>query len=240
MDINKEVAEVMAYLKEKGNPNTVKIYKNHGATQSELYGVKVGDLKPLQKKYKGNNELAKALYSTQNSDAMYLACLISDPKELDKKTMQEWIDHAWWYMLSEYAVAWVLAETNNALEHILEIMYSKSPAIRSCAWSALSSFVAITPDDELDLDLLKAKLDEVVRTIHEEKNRVKYCMNGYVIALGSYVEPLLEESKKAAQEIGKVEVWMGKTSCKVPFAPDYIQKVEDKGRIGKKRKTAKC
>lgn len=240
MDIKKEVAEVMAYLKEKGNPNTVKIYKNHGATQGELYGVKVGDLKPLQKKYKGNNALAKALYATQNSDAMYLACLMSDPKELDKKTTQEWIDQAWWYMLSEYAVAWVLAETNNALEHILEIMDSKSPAIRSCAWSALSSYVAITPDEELDLDLLKAKLDEVVSTIHEEKNRVKYCMNGYVISLGSYVEPLLEASKKAAQEIGKVEVWMGKTSCKVPFAPEYIQKVEDKGRIGKKRKTAKC
>ena len=29
---------------------------------------------------------------------------------------------------------------------------------------------------------------------------------------------------------------MGGTSCKVPLATDYIKKVEDKGRIGKKRK----
>lgn len=32
---------------------------------------------------------------------------------------------------------------------------------------------------------------------------------------------------------------MGDTACKVPFAPDYI-KVQDRGVIGKKKKTAKC
>jgi hypothetical protein len=33
---------------------------------------------------------------------------------------------------------------------------------------------------------------------------------------------------------------MGGTACKVPFAPDYIQKMKDKGNIGKKRKMARC
>jgi hypothetical protein len=33
---------------------------------------------------------------------------------------------------------------------------------------------------------------------------------------------------------------MGDTACKVPFAPDYIRKVNQRGAIGKKRKTAKC
>ena len=29
-------------------------------------------------------------------------------------------------------------------------------------------------------------------------------------------------------------------SCQVPFAPNYIRKVQLHGTIGKKRKTAKC
>jgi hypothetical protein len=33
---------------------------------------------------------------------------------------------------------------------------------------------------------------------------------------------------------------MGGTACKVPYAPEYIQKVQKRGAIGKKRKTAKC
>jgi hypothetical protein len=37
-----------------------------------------------------------------------------------------------------------------------------------------------------------------------------------------------------------VHVDMGATSCHVPLATDYIAKVEARGAIGKKRKTAMC
>ena len=33
---------------------------------------------------------------------------------------------------------------------------------------------------------------------------------------------------------------MGGTARKVPYAPDYIKKTQQRGSIGKKRKTAKC
>jgi len=33
---------------------------------------------------------------------------------------------------------------------------------------------------------------------------------------------------------------VGGTACKVPLADEYIDKAIDKGRIGKKRKTARC
>ena len=33
---------------------------------------------------------------------------------------------------------------------------------------------------------------------------------------------------------------MGITACKVPLATEYVAKIEAAGRIGKKRKTAKC
>lgn len=42
------------------------------------------------------------------------------------------------------------------------------------------------------------------------------------------------------RKIGPVNVDVGNTSCQVPFAPDYIQKAEKCGVIGKKRKTVKC
>ena len=42
------------------------------------------------------------------------------------------------------------------------------------------------------------------------------------------------------KKIGKVEVDVNGTACKVPLATTYIQKVVDKDRIGKKRKKARC
>ena len=61
-----------------------------------------------------------------------------------------------------------------------------------------------------------------------------------MISVGTYVKPLLKPAKAAAKKIGTVSVDMGTTSCKVPLATDYIAKVEKAGRVGKKRKTAKC
>jgi len=65
-------------------------------------------------------------------------------------------------------------------------------------------------------------------------------MNGFVIAVGTYIECITEKSKEVAREIGIVSVDMEGTACKVPLADEYIDKAIDKGRVGKKRKTARC
>ena len=65
-------------------------------------------------------------------------------------------------------------------------------------------------------------------------------MNGFVISVGIYIKTLTSKSKEVAKEIGKVSVDVGGTACKVPLADEYIDKAIDKGRIGKKRKTARC
>ena len=63
---------------------------------------------------------------------------------------------------------------------------------------------------------------------------------GFVIAVGSYVKPLTEAALKTAAEIGVVSVDMGGTACTVPPAAAQIEKVRQRGAIGKKRKSAKC
>jgi hypothetical protein len=65
-------------------------------------------------------------------------------------------------------------------------------------------------------------------------------MNGFVIAAGSYVVTLTKLALAVADKVGTVHVDMGGTSCKVPTAREYIEKVRTRGTIGKKRKSAKC
>ena len=95
-------------------------------------------------------------------------------------------------------------------------------------------------DEELDLPEIQALLERVEKEIGTAPNRVKYCMNGFVIAVGCYVAPLDKAAKATAKKLGKVEVDMGDTACKVPVATAYIAKVEKAGRAGKKRKTIRC
>jgi len=53
-------------------------------------------------------------------------------------------------------------------------------------------------------------------------NRVRYTMNGFVIAAASYVTALTADAVNTIKTIGEVEVDMGGTACKVPFALDNI------------------
>ena len=104
----------------------------------------------------------------------------------------------------------------------------------------LSSVVAITDDSKLNLAEIKQLLARVEKTIHQQPNDVRSAMNGFVIAVGSYVVPLTDLAIQTGRKNGPVSVDVGNTACKIPFSPDYIQKVQKRGTIGKKCKTARC
>lgn len=231
--------QVMQELESYGNPQTKKVLMNHGAKEP-FFGVKIADMKKIVKKVKKNHELSLQLYDTGNGDAMYLAGLIADEKQITKEQLQDWAAKANWYMISEYTVAWVAAESPFGMELGLKWIDSKNQYIASAGWSTLASVASIWKDEDLDIELYRSLLKRVEDNIHDAKNRVRYTMNGFVIAVGSYIEALTQEAQETGERIGKVEVFMGKTACKVPLATQYIQKVVDKGRVGKKRREARC
>jgi hypothetical protein len=107
-------------------------------------------------------------------------------------------------------------------------------------WCTYSGLVATKPDELLDLVEVERVLATVVKDISGVPNRVRYAMNGFVIAVGSYVKPLLKQAKAAARRIGAASVEMGETACKVPLATACIAKAEEAGRVGRKRKTMRC
>ncbi|KAA0549946.1 DNA alkylation repair protein [Bacillus sp. BGMRC 2118] len=231
--------EVMQTLEQLGSEQTKKTFLNHGAKEP-FFGVRVGDLKKLVKLVKKDQQLALALYDTGNSDAMYLAGLSINPKLIEKETLQQWVRNAYWYMIAEYTVAGVTAESNYALELAKEWMKSPEEMTAVAGWNTYGHYISITPDEQLDMTEIRNLLQQVKETIHTERNRVKYVMNGFVINVGGYVKELQNEAKDVATHIGKVHVDVGNTACKVPLARDYIQKMEDRGKTGQKKKTAIC
>ena len=233
------VQEVMKMLEGFGDERTKNTLIKHGAKEP-FFGVKVADLKKILKKTKKNHELSLALYETGNTDAMYLAGLMADENQITEAQLDHWADQAYWYYLSEYAVPWVAAETPFGFDLGLKWIKSDEERIAAAGWSTLSSYAGVSPDEKIDVKLYSNLLDQVVSDIGGAQNRVKYVMNGFVIAVGSYIEALTDKSMSIASQIGKVEVLMGGTACKVPLAKDYIKKVADRGSIGKKRKTARC
>ena len=231
--------EIMQFLKDHENPNGKKVLMRHGA-HDPFYGVRIGDLKKVVKKVKKNHELALRLYATGNSDAMYLAGLIAEEDRMSKQDLQDWVRAAYWYMLSEVAVADVAAETPFWNELAREWMESEREMIACAGWGTYSAAISTRANEELDFEEISELLYVVERSIHSAPNRVRYDMNNFVICAGSYIPALSEKAKRVAESIGKVSVDMGGTACKVPYAPEYITRVIDRGNLGKKRRSARC
>ena len=231
--------EVIAELKTYSQKTFERIFDNHGAG-SQSWGVKIEDLKKIQKKVKKDHALALQLFDSRISDAQYLAGLIADENKITKQELRHWAHSSSWSMIGEYTVPWVAADSPHGWELALEWIDAREESLQASGWATLASVVATTPDEDLDLTALKGLLKRVEETIHTSGNRVRYLMNSFVIALGASVESLTGEAQAAGRAIGKVKVDMGKTACKVPFAPDYIQKVIDRGNVGKKRAMARC
>ena len=232
-------AQVMDELKKKGSENIKKILQTHGASK-DCYGVKVADLKVIQKKVKKDNKLAIDLFKTGNYDAMYLAGLITDDKALSKKEIQSLVEKATSAGIAEYTVSWIAAESNYGWELGMEWIDSPKELIASAGWSTLAGVMTLKPDSELDIATIKKLMKRVEKEIHKAPNRVRYTMNNFVICAGSYVKELNEPAKELGEKIGAVTVDMGGTACKVPFAPDYIDKATARGSLTKKKKTVKC
>ena len=235
------VESIMIQLESMGREQTRKIYARHGMAADRSFGVSVADLKKVAKTIKGEHELACTIYDTGNLDAMYLAGMVADGSRMTRKQLDGWAKRAaGMSMIAEYTVPWVAVENPHAREIALKWIESEREHIASAGWCTYSGIVATAPDPDLDLKEIEDLLGKVVEGIDRAPNRVRYTMNGFVIAVGAYVEPLTMRARSVAARIGVVSVNMGDTACKVPLATAYIEKIDGMGRVGRKRKTIRC
>ena len=87
---------------------------------------------------------------------------------------------------------------------------------------------------------LGSLLDRVAKTLPAAPDRVRQVMNYFVIACGTYVAPLGAKAIATARKLGRVEVDVGDTACRIPDAESYILKSRRGSPIAPKRQTVRC
>lgn len=228
--------EVMNELQSYGTEQTRKIYRNHGA-DIDQFGVSVANIKKLAKKLKGQHDVGMKLLHSENVDAIYLSQYVVNPEMVTISDLEQVIAITNYYMILDNVVAPLIARNKETVQKVLiPYLHSNDNRKKQVGYTVYSIILGSYEDHEIDYDHVKAMIQEVKETIHQSENRVRYSMNNFVIAAGAAHSDITELSKQAAVAMGKIEVYMGNTSCKVPDAYSYIEKIEHKGYIGKKRK----
>ncbi|HEY0864023.1 MAG TPA: DNA alkylation repair protein [Lacunisphaera sp.] len=234
-----KLKEVMAALKARGSESIRRILMKHGAPAS-LLGVRIGDMKPIAKRIKGDQALALELYATGIGDAQYLAAMVADGRRMTARELQSWARTASWDMISGFAIAWVASENPAGYRLACKWIDSKNEHMARAGWSTLGAIAATVPDADLPVAHYGRLLDRVARELPKAPDSVRYQMNSFVIMVGTYVAPLGAKAVATARKLGRVTVDMGDTGCKVPEAVSYIMKCRRGAAVAPKRKTMRC
>jgi 3-methyladenine DNA glycosylase AlkD len=197
-------------------------------------------LKVIHKKIKGDQALALELYDTGCAEAQYLAGMVADGKKMTPAQLQKWVETSVWSGSWGTTCVWVASEHPDGLKLALQWIDSDVEKIATTGWNTLSALAAIVPDEKLPVKQFSKLLDRVAKTIKTAPDDVRYSMNGFIISCGTYIAELGDKAIATARKVGKVEVDMGDTACKVPDAEPYIIKSRRGAPVAPKRKTTRC
>lgn len=234
-----EFKEIMYSLQSLGSDRMKKYYMSQGAKEP-LFGAATGAMKPLAKKLKNDQSIAEKLYATGNYDAMYLAGMIANVKEMTPADFHRWIESAYFYMISDFIVAVTLAETDFAQEVADQFIESGEDLKMSAGWSTYDWLIGSRKDIEFEQVKIDLLLKKVRDEIANSPMRTQYAMNRFLIAVGVSYLPLHERALQVAKDVGQIIVINGKEQELLSNAYDSIMKQVEKGRIGFKRKNVRC
>lgn len=234
-----QVETVMQELEGLSKERMKKIYLSNGAREP-LFGVTTGEMKPIAKKIKIDQQLAEELYATGNYDAMYFAGIIADPKAMTAEDYDRWLDSAYFFMISDYVVAVTLSESDIAQEVADKWIASGEELRMSAGWSCYCWLLGSRKDEEFSESKLSNMLDLVRDTIRDAPERTKSAMNNFIGTVGVSYKPLTEKALETAKQIGTIE--MKREGKKNSFlnAAETIEKAIEKNRLGFKRKYVRC
>jgi 3-methyladenine DNA glycosylase AlkD len=187
----------------------------HGAGENH-FGVNLSKLRALAKKLKTNHPLALELWGTGNVDAMLLALLIVDPKQLTAKGVDAMMKKVSYFKIADWLVSYVLPKTKLAAELLGRWRDSESECLGRAGWSLMADKVKEDP----------ATVEEALRTIETEMKQAPFrkqeSMNYCLVMIGATYPEHRQRAIDIANRLEVLKDYPVPKGCTSPFAPVWI------------------
>ena len=217
--------QVLKILKAKANPNTAKIYRNHGV-EGPCLGVSYAFLKTLDKKVCEDLSLAQELWDTGVLDARIFACWIAEPDKVRAKLLDSWAKDIDNHVLAHELIN-LAAFTNIGAAKAKKWREMKAEWRQALGWGIVANLAPQMdrPSEEggMEDQELGTCLKEIEARVHEAPNWARQKMNAALIAIGCRPS-MTKKALAVAKRVGKVQVDRGNTACKTKPALETIEK----------------
>lgn len=213
--------EVFALLEQWGSEGARRIYARQGAGDKQ-FGVTLGKLRGFAKRLKINHSLAMPLWATGNADAMILATMIMDPKQLSKQNIERMMGSLTYFKLVDELVDNVVAKTGFADELRGCWINSSEEMMGRAGWKLEISRILDNGRDSTGFDRLLGKIEAEILSAPRRKQE---CMNRCLVEIGVHFPAWTQKCIQVGERLGRFDMTPVPKGCTSSYAPEWIAAV---------------
>lgn len=212
-----QLTEVMNEIEALRDPAVLAVNARHG----DDHAVKLADLRALAKRIKKNQDLARELWATGNSDAQLLTTLICRPNGFTADELDAMIDDANTPKLLDWFVSYVVKPSKHA--ETLRVRWKDAPdtARSRAGWSLTTTRVVKKPEG---LDLVRL-LDEIEAEMKQAPGPKQWAMNHCLAEIGIRNPELRARAIDIGERLEVLKDYPASPGCTPPYAPLWINEM---------------
>ncbi len=218
--MNTNTKDILNELKALGDDRTKAHYTKSGA-HSNMFGVKLGDIRKLAKKLKANHDLAMELWATENIDARLLAILLMKIKLISSDDLDKLVCSMKFVRVADWMNAYIVNKHPDKETLRKKWMQADNPMAARSGWNLTSIRIAKNPDG-LDLDALLNRIEAEMGTAVPE---VQWTMNFALVELGINFARYREQALNIGEQLGIYRDYPTAKGCTSPYAPIWINEM---------------
>jgi 3-methyladenine DNA glycosylase AlkD len=221
------VSTVLAELRGLGSEENRAGMARFGINTKQAFGVSMAAMRPLERKYRRNHDLAAALWDSGYHEARILAALIDDPKALTRRQMDAWAADFNSWDLCDQACMKLFAKTPFVADKVAKWAKDRREFVRRAAFATIAGYTVHAkkaPDAEF-LPFLAI----IETSATDERNFVRKAVNWALRQIGKRStglhRPALALAKRLAASGDKTARWIGKDAVKELTDPVQLARI---------------
>lgn len=196
-----KIPDILAELESRGDPNAAAGMARFGITPEKTYGVSLPTLRQMARAMGKNHSKGRELWDTHIREAMILASLIDDPKEVTEEQMEAWVlDFSYWEICDQ-CVSNLFSRTEMAYRKAIEWSGRDEEFVKRAGFVMMARLAVIektAPDRRFE-----TLLPVIERESDDDRHNVKKAVSWALRQIGKKNQYLNKKAIRTAEEIGK-------------------------------------
>ena len=209
-----DLEAVMAELAAMADPAVLRVNERHG----DRHAVNLTALRAFAKRIGTRQDLARALWATDDSAARLLALLVCRPRAFEYGELDAMLRAVRTPKVGDWLVSYAAQKSPHTEALRAAWLADPAPGVAAAGWALTARRVAKKPDG-LDLPAL---LDAIEAQMAEAPERLQWAMNTCLAQIGIEHPAHRERATAIGERLGVLADYPVSRGCTSPYAPVWI------------------